>query len=144
MNARSRPGTGWSRRAESSGGVVLLLSDHPRQTTRVSAVTHRGIARGIQFLWRNYRDAISIPDLAAVAGMSVRGFHKAFVKEIGRKPGDVLRGLRVQRVRELLADSNHTLKEIAARSGYRNENSLVVAFKRATGASPRKFQRRNA
>ena len=138
MRARKR-----SARSQSSGGLILLLSNNRDAAIGMSAVAHKGVVRGLQFLWRNYRSQINVPDLAAVAGLSVRGFYKAFVKETGQKPGDVLRALRVQRVKELLARSDHTLKEIAARSGYRNENSLVVAFKQATGYSPRKFQKRN-
>jgi hypothetical protein len=48
-------------------------------------------------------------------------------------------GLPIERAKRLLAESNHKLEVLASLCGYQSANSFCVAFKQATGMSPKKF-----
>jgi AraC-like DNA-binding protein len=72
--------------------------------------------------------------------MSRRGIHQAFMKHLGVPPGEVLRQMRIQRAKELLTRFDYKMKVVAARAGYRSLNTFGVAFKNATGLSPKQFQ----
>jgi LacI family transcriptional regulator len=105
------------------------------------AVNHPGVARSLRFLWENCHRPIGVDDLAKVAGMSRSGLHQAFLQYIGRPPGNELHRVRIERARKLLTQSNLKLEVIAEMSGYQSANSFWVAFKQATGLSPKQFHK---
>ena len=112
-----------------------------RKSSDLVAVNHPGLARSLRFMWEQCHKPIGVEDLARAASMSVRSFHEAFVKNLGRSPGHELHRLRIERAKKLLLDSDQKLEAIAALCGYQSSNSLWVAFKQTTGVSPRQFQK---
>jgi transcriptional regulator GlxA family with amidase domain len=106
--------------------------------------SHRGVARSLKFLSAHWQEDISVSDLVKTAGMSRRGFLKAFQRHIGRAPGHELRRIRMEHARDLLMRSDHKLADISRRCGYQSSNSFWVAFRRANGISPRQFRDRVA
>jgi LacI family transcriptional regulator len=112
-----------------------------RKSSDLLAVNHPGVARSLRFLWDNCHRPIGVDDLAKVAGMSRSGLHQAFLQYIGRPPGTELHRVRIERARKLLMESNLKLEVIAEMSGYQSANSFWVAFKQATGMSPKQFHK---
>jgi LacI family transcriptional regulator len=111
-----------------------------RKSSDLLAVTHRGVARSLRFIWEHCHEPISVKDLVSVAAMSRRGLHKAFVEQLGRTPGQELHRVRIERARKLLTGSNHKMEVLAGMCGYQSANSFCVAFKQATGMSPKQFR----
>jgi transcriptional regulator GlxA family with amidase domain len=106
-------------------------------------VSHAGIARSLKFMKQNFDSTINIGGLAKIAGLSRRGFHKAFQKHTGHKPGVFLRRLRIEHARRLLMEPDMQIREVARQSGFTSTNTFYVAFQRMTGFSPKQFQRQN-
>jgi transcriptional regulator GlxA family with amidase domain len=73
--------------------------------------------------------------------MSRSGLHQAFLDHIGRPPGSELHRARIETAKKLLLQSKMKLDEIAEKSGYQSANSFWVAFRQATGMSPKKYQK---
>jgi AraC-like DNA-binding protein len=48
--------------------------------------------------------------------------------------------VRIERAKRLLAESSHKLEVLASLCGYQSANSFCVAFKQATGMSPKQFR----
>ena len=111
-----------------------------RKSSDLVAIKHQGIARGLRFLLDHCHEPIGVDDMARAAGMSRRGLHAAFLENVGRPPGAELHRLRIDRAKKLLADSALTLDDIAEACGYQSANSLWVAFKQATGISPKRYR----
>ena len=115
-----------------------LLPDN----VNVRSVTHHnGVARSLRFMAQNYGRPIQLDDLVMISGMSRRGLTKAFHLHLGFSPGSVLRQVRIERAKQILVERDLTLKDIAKHCGYRSENTFCIAFQRATGMAPKKFQR---
>jgi LacI family transcriptional regulator len=112
-----------------------------RKSSDLIAVNHPGIARSLRFMWDHCHELIGVSDLAKVASMSIRNFHQAFVDNVGRPPGNELHRIRIERAKKLLSDSGEKMDSIAEMCGYENGNSFWVAFKRATGISPKQYQK---
>jgi LacI family transcriptional regulator len=112
-----------------------------RKSSDLVAVNHPGVARSLRFMWEHCHEPIGVHDMARAASMSVRGFHQAFVDNLGRSPGSELHRIRIERAKKLLADSDEKIEAIAEMCGYQSGNSFWVAFKQATGMSPGKYQR---
>jgi LacI family transcriptional regulator len=116
-----------------AAGIVTRKSD-------LLAIRHKGVANSLRFIWEHSSQPISVKDLVGVAAMSRRGLHKAFIENVGRTPGQELQRVRIDRAKRLLAESNHKLEVLASLCGYQSANSFCVAFKQATGLSPKQFR----
>jgi LacI family transcriptional regulator, galactose operon repressor len=112
-----------------------------RKSSDLVAVNHKGVARSLRFLWDHCHERISVDDLVKVAGMSRSGLHQAFLEHIGRPPGAELHRTRIERAKRLLLESNAKTDVIAGMCGYQSANSFWVAFRQATGLSPKQFQK---
>lgn len=104
-------------------------------------LSHEGVSRSLRFMAQHYTRQIYIRDLVTVSGMSRRGFIKAFDRHIGRSPGSLIRQARIELAKQLLVEKDWPLKSIATIVGYRSENTFCVAFYRAMGVAPKKYQR---
>jgi LacI family transcriptional regulator len=115
-----------------------------RKSSDLVAVSHPGLARSLRFMWDHCHEPIGVGELATAASMSLRSFHSAFVEHLGRPPGAELHRLRIERAKRLLLDSDDKLERVAEMSGYQSLNSFWVAFKQATGVSPKQFRKQNS
>jgi AraC-like DNA-binding protein len=66
--------------------------------------------------------------------------HKAFLENVGRTPGQELQRVRLEQAKRLLAESTYKLETLAGLCGYQSANTFYVAFKQATGMSPKQFR----
>ena len=112
-----------------------------RKSSDSIAVANPGIARSLRFLRQHHHQSIGVGDLARVADMSLRSFHDAFTRHLGRTPGAEIRQFRLEKAKRLLTSSNLKLDTIATECGYPGGRSLCSAFKLATGVSPFRFRR---
>jgi LacI family transcriptional regulator len=111
-----------------------------RKSSDLLAVTHKGVANSLRFIWQHYHEPIQVNDLVRAAFMSRRGLHKAFLQQTGRTPGQVLQRVRIERAKKLLAETDYKLEVLATMCGYQSANSFCVAFKHATGRSPKQYR----
>jgi LacI family transcriptional regulator len=111
-----------------------------RKSSDLMAVPHPGVARSLRFIWEHCHEPISVKDLVGVAAMSRRGLHNAFIEQLGRTPGEELHRVRIDRARKLLGESDQKIEVLAGLCGYQSANSFCVAFKQATGLSPKQFR----
>lgn len=111
-----------------------------RKSSDLLAVSHKGVANSLRFIWQHFHEPISVKDLVVVAAMSRRGLHKAFIEQLGRTPGEELHRVRIERAKRLLSEGSHKMEVLAGMCGYQSANSFCVAFKQATGLSPSQFR----
>lgn len=111
-----------------------------RKSSDLLAINHKGVANSLRFIWEHASEPISVKDLVGVAAMSRRGLHKAFLEAVGRTPGQELQRIRIERAKRLLTEAEHKIEVIATMCGYQSANSFCVAFKQATGMSPKQFR----
>ena len=102
---------------------------------------HSAVTRSIYYMVKNYRNLVNLKNLVTVSGMSRRGFIKAFNKHVGMPPVALMRQMRIESVKQLLVENDLPLSAVARLTGFRSENTLCIAFRRATGMPPKKFQR---
>ncbi len=114
-----------------------------RKSSDLLAVRHPGLARSLRFMWDHYHEPIGVTDLARVASMSVRNFHQVFADQLGRSPGSALFRIRIEHAKQLLQESGDKIEVIAEQSGYNNNNSFEIAFKRSTGMTPKQYRSQN-
>ena len=84
---------------------------------------------------------LSLGDLAARAGMSVRTLSRRFREEVGMSPGRWLTRQRVERARHLLETSDLPVDQIARLAGFGTSVSLRQHLHAALGVSPLTYRR---
>jgi LacI family transcriptional regulator len=114
-----------------------------RKSSDLLAINHPGIARSLRYMWEHCHEPIGVSDLARTASMSLRSFHQAFVDNVGRSPGGELHRTRIERSKRLLMESDEKMGTIAQMCGYQSNNSFWVAFRHATGMTPKQYQKQS-
>jgi AraC-like DNA-binding protein len=84
-----------------------------------------------------------VADLAKTSGLSTSRFRAVFLDEHRRPVGEFLRDFRETEARRLLAETQQSLKEIAAALGYADAVVFHRAFKGRVGLTPGNFRRKN-
>ncbi len=90
----------------------------------------------------NLADDLTVDTLADVAGMSARNFSRLYTSEMGTTPAKAVEVLRTDAARDLLETTDLGVKEIAARSGFRDDERLRRAFERQLKTSPSEYRSR--
>jgi AraC-like DNA-binding protein len=84
--------------------------------------------------------APSITDLAASLGASRKTVERAFAREVGLTVGRWRQQIRFTRAVALLSEGRR-VGDVAREVGYRTPSAFVAAFRKAMGATPRRFVR---
>lgn len=97
-------------------------------------------------LWvsENLGGDLSVGTLAAQAGLSERHFVRRFTAEIGCPPATWVRNLRMEAARRQLEQGADSLKEVARRCGFGDEQSLRRVFQARLGVTPSLYAARFA
>lgn len=126
--------------------VHLLRHYAMRPSARGESAT--GVARAEPGLWRA-RDYVmahldgdlGLDVLAREAGMSQMSFAQRFTGVYGETPYKFVVRQRVERARQLLANSNVSIAEVALRTGFCSQSHLSDVFRRMVGETPASFRR---
>lgn len=97
-----------------------------------------------QYIEHHYHEAITVIQLAEMAGFNRKYFMELFKKLYGCSPLDYITGLRIERAKRYLVETNFRLREIAHRVGYSDEFYFSRKFKQKVGVSPSAFARQPA
>jgi LacI family transcriptional regulator len=111
-----------------------------RQSSDLLAVRHPAVARSLRFIWENAHKPITVKDVVSIAAMSRRGLHQAFLDNVGRTPGEEVHRVRIMEAKRLLLETDQKIEVLAGMCGYASTNSFSIAFKNATGFSPRQYR----
>ncbi|MCD0447673.1 DJ-1/PfpI family protein [Actinocorallia sp. API 0066] len=90
---------------------------------------------------RHLAEPVSVPLLAARAGMSARTFTRRFRDETGLSPARWLGQQRLAHARELLEATDLPIEEIARRTGFTTPVTLRQHLHAAVGLSPLAYRR---
>ena len=92
----------------------------------------------------NLRGDLSVPALAALAGMSDRTFARVFRSETGTTPAEFVENARIDAARRLAEESDLPAKRLADTVGYASVDGFRRAFTRRLGASLVEYRKRFA
>lgn len=110
------------------------------ELSRVGMVDRR-LRRAIEFMHDNCGRELTLAEIAAAAYLSEFHFARLFKKITGATPHTYLAGLRIERARRLLVESDLAITEIGAEVGYASQSHFTKVFREATGMTPHTFRR---
>jgi transcriptional regulator GlxA family with amidase domain len=99
------------------------------------------IRRALAYAREHLVDPLTVESLAAVAGLSVRQFSRAFAAATGIPPAKAVERLRAEAARPRIEGSGEALETIAAAVGFGDAERMRRAFLRTFGHSPNALRR---
>ena len=120
--------------------LVQVLRAHYEQGKSaegfLAAMFDKRLTRALRMIHSNYREGLTLDDLAAAAGMSRSAFALQFKSTMGVAPVAYLANWRMCQANDILQLGDVTLSQVADRVGYQSDVSFSRAFKRQFGKSP--------
>ena len=123
-----------------------LIRAHSAIGALPQAPPRRGLAdwqvKRVTGYMRDFIDKdIGLEELAALAGLSQFHFCTAFRLAVGMSPHHYLTALRMARARELLAEPDLSIIQVALAVGYQTPSAFTATFRKATKVTPSAFRR---
>lgn len=123
--------------------AVVLLRTFPHRILSAPLRMPDGatgrVRDAIEFMHAFAHTPITTTDVAAQVGLSVRGLQQAFQRQIGSAPNSVLRGIRLDRVRDELVVASveeTTVASVAQRWGFAHLGRFSGAYATRFGEYP--------
>ncbi len=148
--AAARPGSKYAERyyrSKVTEALVLLLDGLERNdhSNTPSEVDEHAVHIGRSYIEENLAADLSTKKLADVLHVSEGKLINAFKTIEGTTPQAYVRKRRVSYAQALLIDSVDTsIREIAHRTGYKNQGSFTDAFKQEAGCTPSEYRTQHA
>lgn len=102
------------------------------------------IRPALEYMVKNYKETVSVEQLADISHLSKSYFMNCFKKAAGISAMEYLSQLRISAACEALSFSGHKVSDIAFRCGYDNLSNFNRQFKKIAGCSPREYRKRIA
>lgn len=120
--------------------LIEPLGVATRQSTDVLAIEDRNIAMAVRHIREHACDGINVQDVLKVVPLSRRLFESRFKKLLGATPHDEIIRVQLNRVKELLTQTDLSMADIAERTGFKHVEYLSVVFKKSVGLPPSKYR----
>jgi AraC family transcriptional regulator len=124
--------------------VSHLVQYHSNKTIRLplaEALARPQMERVICYIHSELHNAISLAELAAVAGLSVSQLIRHFKEVEGLPPHAYIMKARIDKARQLLERNRESIAGIAIDCGFDSQSSLTRAFQRLVGTTPAVYRR---
>ncbi|MBQ3392191.1 MAG: helix-turn-helix domain-containing protein [Lachnospiraceae bacterium] len=99
------------------------------------------IQEAISYMYAHYGSPLQINEIADHAALSRPYFSRRFTKETGRSPYDYLAQIRINAAKEMLAEQDLPIAEIAERCGFTGPSHFSSFFREKTGQTPAGFRK---
>jgi AraC family transcriptional regulator len=128
--------------AESVGQTLVMhIARMELSQPTASALPKWRLKRVQEYVNAHLDEALSLADLAAVAGLSPMYFAGQFRAATGYRPHDYLLYQRVESAKSILSSTDMPLAEVALSLGFQAQAHFSTVFKRLTGQSPARWRR---
>jgi LacI family transcriptional regulator len=104
------------------------------------AVDDWAVASAARYMRELASQGCQVNDVLEKVHMSRAALEKRFRKHLNRSPKQEIRRIRLERIKELLVETDLTLERIAELSGFEHPEYMSVLFKRETGQTPGRYR----
>lgn len=119
-----------------------LLNLHERINSRFdTSKNQQKIKRAIEYIQKNYDKDLNMAVVSNYISMNYSLFSSLFKEYTGNNFVNYLKGIRMEKAKELLAETDLRIVEISAQIGYDNEKHFMKTFKASCGVSPSEYRK---
>lgn len=111
-----------------------------RRSTEVLAIEDRHIATVVRFVREHACEGIDVSDLVKIVPLSRSSLERRFARIIGHSPKDEIMRVRLNRAKQLLAETSIPIEFVAEKVGLEHTEYLSRIFKKKVGLTPSRFR----
>ncbi len=120
--------------------LVRTYRDPKVMGRRNNALQAYKLRRVIDFMNQHLAEAFSLADLAESAQLSEYHFSRLFKQATGLSPSQYFIRLRMDRARQLLSHTDHSIIDIGMEVGYSNPSHFSQVFRHKVGIPPSAYR----
>ena len=118
-----------------------LVRESAADEGRPRAGRPEAVQRALAHVEANLEHALNLERVAGVAGLSRYHFARLFRRSMGTSLQRYVTARRLERARELLLYSDHSLADIAYRIGFGSQSHMTTLFRKHIGRTPGEIRR---
>jgi len=128
-------------------GLCIERVRGPEERQRVALQARFGalqprLSEAVTLMETNIEEPLSTDDIANLVGLSRRQLERLFKQYLGSLPSRYYLELRLQRARQLLLDTNHSIVQVGLMCGFSSGSHFSTAFGALFGNTPREERQR--
>lgn len=131
------------RKADGITHLIAPLGVATRQSTDVLAIEDRNVALAVHYIRAQACNGINVRDVLKAVPQARRQLEGRFKVLLGRTPHEEIIRVQLNRVQQLLAETDLPLSEVAERAGFAHVEYLSVVFKKKVGMPPSQYRAKN-
>jgi two-component system response regulator YesN len=87
-----------------------------------------------------YDPELSLSLISSQLDITPAYFSAFFIREVGVGFNEYVTGLRIEKAKQLLSETNLKINSIAMQCGFRSASYFIVVFRKQTGSSPSEYR----
>ena len=111
-----------------------------RGSTDVLATNDADISAAVRFIRTHANLGINVEDVLRAVPLSRRVLESRFRRLLGRTPHEEITRVQIERIKELLVETDLSMAAIAHRTAFQHVEYMSVVFKRETGLPPSQYR----
>jgi LacI family transcriptional regulator len=111
-----------------------------RVSTDTQALDDDEVAAAVQYIREHIDEPINVRHLVRRASISRSLLERRFVQTLGRTPKAEIIRVRLERVKQLLRETNLSLERIAELGGFKHHEYMSTLFKQKVGQTPGQYR----
>lgn len=119
--------------------LEILLTVIARNSATDKPLNSNGIEKSLQYIFRHFREELSLETVAEKGGYSPTYFSALFHKGTGKRLSDFINDLRVHYAKLLLRSTNLSVTEICEKSGFKSLSNFFRVFNKE-GLTPKEYR----
>lgn len=126
-----------------SSYLHLFLAEAINSTWKNGVMNPRSVMvnEAIGYIESNYKNKITVADIARFVRCSESSLGHCFRKETGVSPYEYIIRKRLNKAKELLKTTNATISEISEEIGFNSEANFIKTFRMKNNMTPNSFRR---
>jgi len=114
-----------------------------RRSTDFLSIDDPHVSAALNIIKEKACKGITVDEITRQIHVSRSLLERRFRKFLGRSPQAEIRNLQIQRIKELLRETDYTLAHIADLVGFEHPEYMCVVFKKCTNMTPNHYRQRN-
>ncbi|HEY3320298.1 MAG TPA: DNA-binding transcriptional regulator [Planctomycetota bacterium] len=113
-----------------------------RRSSEILAVDDEDLVQALSYIREHAHESIGVEQVLAEVPISRRLLEQKFRDILGKSPLQEIQRVHIERAKQILYDTDHSLALIARQSGFNSTERLSVVFRQVVGMTPGQFRRR--
>lgn len=119
---------------------IMGSSDEKENSDKAQQDTKYVVIRAKEFIKKEYKNELSLSDVAETVGLSPAYFSRMFKQETGENFIDYLIKVRMEKAKGLLKDTNMSTADVCENVGYKGSKYFGKIFKNYTGYTATEYR----